>query len=139
MVISNRSNSTMSGVANDICSSLLSDPAPRICVVTSSPEDLEAAQSTDRRLRRAHVQLCSTITAPIVQLSSARMNHVSPRTSRWPLSYTSPVPPGKRLRRWAAVAACKRFDTPSFAMMWETWTLTVLSVMNNRLAICWFE
>ena len=46
---------------------------------------------------------------------------------------------GKRFSRCAAAAACRRFDTPNFAMMWETWTLTVLSVMNSRLAICWFE
>ena len=53
--------------------------------------------------------------------------------------YTSPGSAGKRFSRCAAAAACRRFDTPNFAMMWETWTLTVLSVMNSRLAICWFE
>ena len=59
--------------------------------------------------------------------------------SVFPEFYTPSSAEGKRLRRCAAAAACNRFDTPSFAMMWETWTLTVLSLMNRRLAICWFE
>ena len=46
---------------------------------------------------------------------------------------------GKSFSRWAAEAAWRRLDTPSFAMMWETCTLTVLSLMKSRRAICWLE
>jgi hypothetical protein len=53
--------------------------------------------------------------------------------------YTKSGSEGKRFSRCAAAAACRRFDTPNFVRMCETWTLTVLSVMNSRLAICWFE
>ena len=50
--------------------------------------------------------------------------------------YSTSASEGKSFIRCAAVAACRRFDTPNFAMMRETCTLAVLSEMNSRLAIC---
>ena len=56
-----------------------------------------------------------------------------PALRRKSSSHTKSGSGGKRSSRVRSRGAGRRFDTPNFVRMCETWTLAVLSVMNSRL------